>query len=446
MEDQTNNLQEVEYVSSRKRRGRLGRSSRHRRKKLLQVEAAALSSMATPTNIEEQQQQQEEGTSSSKVTAVTTAADSNCSNDIDDRTRRRRILPNDRDYLWPAIGTLRTLTEIDQQDLVMQLGYLPGNAIEIVARFDGTTCCTCSTLETKETTTSSTTSPTTTDEDPEDLTLAMKSQSKRMSSPSVVKLYPLVIRDEANGRRKTRRRRKEFVDVNGGNKLQSSEKGEGVVDSEVNEKTSNAPQSDSSERQQLVEPFPTIYWVTHPQLKAFISKLELEQYAQELERRLLSDTTALESMIRAHKSYGRERRDMLNADDWKMIQSRHWEDAFSADRGVAGIHLKSRIKKKKSGRQGSNTNSKLAKTSSSTDDHDGNRNSNRNDLRYSDAAGKIKCLHAHAAHYWSGCNDNIVGKWVAERVTQLLKEYHEQRQQQQASDIIVGKSELEPPK
>ena len=178
--------------------------------------------------------------------------------------------------------------------------------------------------------------------------------------------------------------------------------------------------------------------MTHPQLKVFISKLELEQYAEELKRRLISDKTALESMIRAHKSYGKERRDMLNTEDWNMIKSRHWEDAFSADRGVAGIHLKSRTMKKK---PGSNTNNNMANTTS-TDDRDGNSDN----LQYSDAAGKIKCLHAHAAHYWSGCNDNIVGKWVAERVTQLLKEYHEQRQQQQASDIIVGKSELEPPK
>ena len=32
--------------------------------------------------------------------------------------------------------------------------------------------------------------------------------------------------------------------------------------------------------------------------------------------------------------------------------------------------------------------------------------------------GAVKCLHAHAAHFWSGCKDNV----VSEEVTALLNE------------------------
>ena len=146
----------------------------------------------------------------------------------------------------------------------------------------------------------------------------------------------------------------------------------------------------NSSNELLLEPFPTIFWVTHPRIKALVSKLELERMGTEYETILkedlqkengadgtLPEDSALASMKKAHLAYGQERRDLLLPQDWANIQQRHWESAFDVStRGVAGI---------------------------------------RNHAT-------VKCLHAHAAHYWSGCRDNVVGKWVADRVVKMLQE------------------------
>jgi hypothetical protein len=80
-------------------------------------------------------------------------------------------------------------------------------------------------------------------------------------------------------------------------------------------------------------------------------------------------------MKKAHASYGQERYDSILLHDWNYIRNRKWDStAFSKDRGVAGMRNPS----------------------------------------------SVKCLHAHLAHYWSGCNDNVVGKWVAEEVTKIV--------------------------
>ena len=86
------------------------------------------------------------------------------------------------------------------------------------------------------------------------------------------------------------------------------------------------------------------------------------------------DTTCpspLDAMKRAHQSYGIERRLLLSSLDMEYVKNRRWDDSAFADScGVAGIR-----------------NQKA-----------------------------IKCLHAHAAHYWSGNSDNVVGRWVSERL------------------------------
>ena len=105
--------------------------------------------------------------------------------------------------------------------------------------------------------------------------------------------------------------------------------------------------------------------------------MELEQFGKQYEQILQEDSDSLESMARAHRAYGRDRRALLTKDDLDWIQKRKWDAAYDPDRrGVAGIrNFKS-----------------------------------------------IKCLHAHAAHYWSGCEDNVVGKWVAKEVFTKLRQ------------------------
>jgi hypothetical protein len=257
------------------------------------------------------------------------------------------IIPQDRGYQWPAVKDLCQLSDKDKHALIRQLGYLPGNAIKVAARQ-------------KDYFPSLSDNQRDNGDDGDD----------GDDEPMAIQLYPLVLRNESDSTKSHRKRQQRQEDEH--NNL--SHPGQ-------------SPVSDSK-KNPLVEPFPTMYWVTHPRFRAIISKLELAQQQQtqddakqssegtirHFEKRLQTDSTSLDSMRSAHDQYGQERREVITQDDWKYIQERKWESAFAVTRGVAGIR---------------------------------------------NPAG-IKCLHAHAAHYWSGCKDNVVGKWVSDEVQALL--------------------------
>ncbi len=69
-----------------------------------------------------------------------------------------------------------------------------------------------------------------------------------------------------------------------------------------------------------MEPFPTIYWVTHPRVRSLISKLELEKWGIKVEQCLKDDADATKSMQLAHNQYGQERHSMITTKDWAWIQ------------------------------------------------------------------------------------------------------------------------------
>lgn len=275
--------------NNNERRPKLGRKGRRKRKRIAEIEAAAVVAAIGENSLPEQ-------------SAAT-------------------IIPKDRDYQWPAVRELCTLNDTDKKSLIAQLGYYPGNALSVAARAN--------------------------EAFPETI-------FKDDTSPLVLKLYPLVLRDESDGT-KTRRKRKHQED----NKA-SSGMGEDKV----------------SNKDYLVEPFPTIFWVTDPRLRALISKIEIENRGSQYEKKLKNDTEALESMKQAHLAYGKERLSLIASQDREYIEKRGWESALDISRGVAGIR------------------------------------------NYS----AVKCLHAHAAHFWSGCQENLVGQWVAEEVVSLLQE------------------------
>jgi hypothetical protein len=240
------------------------------------------------------------------------------------------ILPQDRGYIWPAVRDLCQLSDNDKQALVGQLGYLPGNAIKITAR--------------------------------------IKDYFPKFhggDEPLVLQLYPLVLRDESDSTKSRRKRKRQQDDDS--------------CDSHVGK--------NSARKNTVIEPFPTMYWVTHPRFRALISKLELTQQQTStgtfggnifrFQERLQEESEALASMKLAHEHYGKQRYDLITKKDWDWIEQRKWGGAFALSRGVAGIR-----------------------------NHAG-----------------IKCLHAHAAHYWSGCHDNVVGQWVSEEIVSLLKEF-----------------------
>ena len=289
-----------------KKRRNLGRQARRRRKKVLEIEAAA---------------------SATRITTTTTTPN-------DSSTSSKSVLPTDREYVWPAVMERCTLTKADKAALVAQLGYLPGNALSVAARMKDV--------------------------------LPLQQLQEYDNSPLVLKLYPLVYRDETDGTKSRRKRRQRKEENNC--LAETSTKPSGDNNNNKKKKKKRNPP--------LMEPFPTIYWVTNPRIKALISKLELEKMGLELEQRLKESANDLESMKKAHQEYGNERLELITSSskDWKWIQEKGWEPAFASSRGVAGI---------------------------------------RN-------LASIKCLHAHAAHYWSGCQHNIVGKLVADKVSSMM--------------------------
>ncbi|KAL3936423.1 MAG: hypothetical protein SGARI_002564 [Bacillariaceae sp.] len=349
-------------------RRKLGRRARQRKRKLLELEAAANVAIG---------KQEGHGAVPNGQTPETAA---NAGKDIGEISFASDVAPttwtknSDQPTTSGAgpsvkrVKAISKLTNEDRKHLTMQLGYLPGNALQVVARM-------------KDVLRSGA----------KDTTVPITTTAANLEEPVVVKLYPLVLRRQSNGKKSKRKRQ-----------LQN-----GVGDQTLHP-TTDQPPNDNNEPL-LLEPFPTIFWVTHPRIKALVSKLELDGMGAKCEKILRAEerkegmdgkehsslptqqqyTTnddhgapamddALASMHKAHIAYGKERKDLLLPQDWEYIQQHKWESAFDIQtRGVAGI------------------------------------------LNH----GSVKCLHAHVAHFWSGCGrDNVVGKWVAQQVERLLEE------------------------
>ena len=288
---------------------------------------------------------------------------------------------DDKDDAPPPDSSL--LHPKDEHALQSQLGFIPGNAICIAAR-------------------------------------EMQSSN---STPSVVKLYPLAIRESYKGgksdgrafkgrRRGTHHDRKKKKEdrawrvVNDNNNATSSIKSEDATgdigtksSSQKSEQESASlqeePNNNSSTNEQIIEPFPTLYWLTSPTLRATISKLELskEYNVQCLETKLRSSPMYLQQMKRAHESYGTTRYELLTNNDRTKIIQRGWKNALDETRGVAGIRL--------------------------------NKNSGRGGVVGYDC---VKCLHAHAAHYLAQ-----VAEWEEEEEEDLEKKSCSQQKKKKKS-------------
>lgn len=327
----------------------------------------------------------------------------------------------------------------DEQALKSQLGYIPGNAICIAARLspellenetiqqeDGKKCSTHLNDDAMETTHD-----------------GKVKNDNELAPPSVVKLYPIAVRESYSGGKKDGRKfkgrkrgnaRRSDTDraandennndqINHGN-LQNEDNGRGTdqntneeaergwfvdsFDANNNQDSMKVPidtintNSDNTASRQIIEPFPTLYWLTSPTLRTYISRIELSKThnVQQMERRLQSSPSYLSQMRRAHKSYGEKRWELLIPLDRKNVLERNWGGAIDATRGVAGIR----------------------------------------ESRWH----CVKCLHAHAAHYlaqvaeWEmereggvgdqECNRedlNLVGKWTMEAVFEALRSVFE---------------------
>eukprot|EP00559_Dactyliosolen_fragilissimus_P008910 CAMPEP_0184860166 /NCGR_PEP_ID=MMETSP0580-20130426/5114_1 /TAXON_ID=1118495 /ORGANISM="Dactyliosolen fragilissimus" /LENGTH=436 /DNA_ID=CAMNT_0027357181 /DNA_START=11 /DNA_END=1317 /DNA_ORIENTATION=+ len=173
--------------------------------------------------------------------------------------------------------------------------------------------------------------------------------------PLVLKLYPLVNRDESSGHKSQTRKfksRKRGQPDQGLNKNEQTKEGETEI---VSNATSTLNKIITNSKT-IIEPFPTLYWLTHPHLRTLISQLELSQdnNVRIMEQRLLSNhedknntsttsesslssLTPIQQMENAHRSYGRHRWNLLTDDDKEnLIKNLKWDDVLGMERGVAG--------------------------------------------------------------------------------------------------------------
>lgn len=343
-DDDSETDEPTEQHAKRKTKNRPGRATRKRKRKLLEIERTAKEA------IQRHNQQQSKGDG---VLLTLKEEKGNA------QTVSVSRLPCDRDSVWPAVLPLRKrygqwlsddCYKDDEMALISQLGYLPGNIIGIPCREgDVPALRRPSTQVTKE-------------------EAKAEERQRHPTKPVTVELYPLTLRKRNNssGRRNGRKR------------------GEKEHDG-----------SNTTESDMIVEPFPTIYWLTHPLLRILISKLEVSGLGARIEERLRNNSVEAQEMILAHKLYGQRRHQMLvdGGDLNGIVAQKGWEaSALDKSRGVAGMSR---------------------------------------DIPYT-----VKCLHAHAAHYLSrtmvqatvetvvdnGGSHNIVGKWVMEEVDKLVAE------------------------
>jgi hypothetical protein len=252
-------------------KNKMGRSGRRRKAKLKDIQAAEERIWSGETMLE---------------VAPTTAS-----------------VPTDRDKVWPGVLERRGnegLSSVDEACVIGQIGYLPGNAICVVAR-----------------------------------ARQVPLLPVDDSVPIVLKLYPLAIRDVHAGGKCGRR-------FKGRRRGKNNDESSPCLD----DASTSDPKDAATDKEDLplLEPFPTQYWLTHPILRTLVSKLELTDHVALMEQRLQYESNALESMKRAHQAYGQERWENLTNDDLELIKKRKWEPALDARRGVAGTTKPVRIK------------------------------------------------------------------------------------------------------
>jgi hypothetical protein len=114
-----------------------------------------------------------------------------------------------------------------------------------------------------------------------------------------------------------------------------------------------------------MEPFPTLFWLTCPNIITQISRLEYQGWIVQLEQRLQDDEEAMKQYEQNHRQYLEERWQTLKPDDQQRIREAGWE-AMYLKRGIGGIA----------------------------------------------DWGHIKCLHLQYAHHLA--RGNIIGQWLDE--------------------------------
>ena len=127
------------------------------------------------------------------------------------------------------------------------------------------------------------------------------------------------------------------------------------------------PHAHKAKERTTAEPFPTMYWLTCPELSAAVSKLEAVRWVEKLQERVNSSDEYREIVAAQHAAYAAARWALLTPADEELALARRWEKALRY-KGIAGLNKFDRV----------------------------------------------KCLHAHYAHFLGSGGQNLVGQWVAE--------------------------------
>mmetsp|Transcript_27118 Transcript_27118/g.78258 ORF Transcript_27118/g.78258 Transcript_27118/m.78258 type:complete len:295 (+) Transcript_27118:42-926(+) len=144
-------------------------------------------------------------------------------------------------------------------------------------------------------------------------------------------------------------------------------------------------------------PFPTLYWLANAEISRAVAELERTGFVGVLEEKLRSKDSYVEDYIAAHQIYAHERWQSLTDQDRAMLE------------GAAEGNNEDRC--------------------SSNDDDVVVTPGMVLMIRNSGIAGRIppfepciKCLHSHYAHYRSGGEANIVGRWVGDLLLEKFPE------------------------
>lgn len=346
-------LNMIEDERDKKKTSRPGRSSRRRKRKAQSIlEAATLSLESSSSNVAQVANQDAAPPTDASAASVVPIDRGFTLEGVRYRRREEHVKRSHnvrrRDngcqqklQKDESNDTKDTLDPTDEYQLKSQLGFVPGNAVCVAARLSKEFYCT--------------------------------NNQHKEAPPSVVQLYPMAVRQayeggKSDGRKFKGRRRgamrtdnndEDFANANVSESTKPKKERGWFIES------SSATQNDSSTQQprQIIEPFPTLYWLTSPILRSHISKIELSKTngVPQMEARLRSKREYLNQMKRAHKSYGKQRWELLTDGDREEALLRGWGGALGDERGVAGI------RPKKGGGDG----------------------------RWD----SVKCLHAHSAHF-----------------------------------------------
>lgn len=72
-----------------------------------------------------------------------------------------------------------------------------------------------------------------------------------------------------------------------------------------------------------LEVFPTLYWLTCPELRRVIGILETEGWIDRLQRRVESDSTLAEQVVRSHGDYARQRVALVRQEELALVQDQY---------------------------------------------------------------------------------------------------------------------------